>query len=523
LPPLIALDRHLGALLGDAGWRAALAASVRPFVEAQRWFTGKARRVSAVDLADWGQLPGSAPGFIVLLDVAYVDGGTERFFVPLGAARGAAAERLLREAPAAVVARSTLEGDGVLRVLHGLIEDGAVPALLRALTTGTPVPLARGTIAAAPTRALADLLGDIAPDALSARRVSGEQSNSSFVFGDRLIMKVVRRLQPGVNPDFEVGRHLTEHSTYTGVPRLAGGLEYVGADGRPTTLAVAHALVAGGHDAWEMSVARAHAWLSDVARQGASGGAPADYTAWATLLGRRTAELHLALASAHGNPAFVPEPIGHEGLVRLAGEMRDHGAAALDVLARAADAVPAALAADVERVLTHRDALLDRLGAIVGLSPALARIRVHGDFHLGQVLATPGEVAIIDFEGEPLRPIEERRAKQLAVKDVAGMLRSFSYAAYAAAFALVGDEVTALARLEPAALAFDAAAGGAFLAAYRATAADAPFLPAGEAAFDALLAAHLTDKALYELVYELNNRPAWLRIPLRGVLGMIDV
>jgi len=199
----------------------------------------------------------------------------------------------------------------------------------------------------------------------------------------------------------------------------------------------------------------------------------------------------------------------------------------------AAAGVPAALAPDVTRVLAGRDALLGRLDALAGLPPALARIRVHGDFHLGQVLTTPGEVAILDFEGEPLRPIAERGAKQLALKDVAGMLRSFSYAAYAAAFAEAGEDAAALARLEPAAFAFDTMAGDAFLSEYRSAAGNAPFLPAEDEGrrdggaggrssdFDTLLAAFLIDKALYELVYELNNRPAWLRIPLRGVIQLL--
>jgi maltose alpha-D-glucosyltransferase/alpha-amylase len=505
---------------GTALDEATLTGMVGRFVERQRWFTGKAWRIATVDAADWGWLPAAATGAILLLDVGYEDGGTERFFVPVSVAEGEAAGHVRQETPALVVAPTGDRPDGVL---HGRIEDDIAPAMLSMLATSATMALARGRLEAVPTRAFPAVMGGAAPTALAARRVSGEQSNTSVLFGDRLVMKVIRRLQPGVSPDVEVGRHLTERVAFTGSPRLAGWIDHVADDGTRTTLVVAHEFVAGGRDSWETSVEAARAWIASVGAGEGLGGAEralAGYARWAQLLGRRTAELHTALA-AGDDPAFAPEPAGRDGLAALAADLQAHGAAALDALAGALPGLPAAVTPDAVRVLASRDDLLGRLAGVRTVSPALARIRVHGDYHLGQVLATPLDLAILDFEGEPLRPVEERRTKQLALKDVAGMVRSFGYAAYAALFAEAGEDPAALARLEPAALAFEGVARTAFLEAYRAATAGARFVPRDDAAFGTLLAALVADKALYELVYEINNRPAWLRIPLRGLAATI--
>jgi maltose alpha-D-glucosyltransferase/alpha-amylase len=244
------------------------------------------------------------------------------------------------------------------------------------------------------------------------------------------------------------------------------------------------------------------------------------YLPVARLLGERTAELHVALASRADLPAFAAEPLAPDEPAELAAVMGGRAASVLDLLARQIARVPEPVRDLADRVLAARERILSRFGALARTDLSVARIRVHGDYHLGQVLRAGEEFVIIDFEGEPTRPLAERRRKQIAVKDVAGMLRSFGYAAYAGLFAWAGDRTDAVARLEPWAWMWQSWASAAFLDGYRAAAGRAPFMPQRDVAFDTVLHAFLLDKVLYELHYELNNRPTWVGIPLSALRRM---
>jgi len=245
------------------------------------------------------------------------------------------------------------------------------------------------------------------------------------------------------------------------------------------------------------------------------------YLGSASTLGRRTAELHQTLARA-SEPAFAAEPLAGEALDALARDMCAHAGAALDVLQKRAATLTEAARVQADAVLTARDSLLGRFDAIRRLDSAGVRIRIHGDYHLGQVLRTEEDFVILDFEGEPARSLAERRAKHSPLKDVAGMVRSFSYAAYAALFAFTLHTPDDYALLEPWADTWSRWAADAFLTAYRSTVGASPMVPSGDA-FVALLRAFVLEKALYELAYELNNRPDWVRIPLTGIRKLIGV
>jgi maltose alpha-D-glucosyltransferase/alpha-amylase len=246
----------------------------------------------------------------------------------------------------------------------------------------------------------------------------------------------------------------------------------------------------------------------------------AGYLEQAALLGRRTADLHLALASAAGDPAFEPEALTTEQCRTLAQDMRGHALAAFAALGASLDRLPVPVAEAARQVIAAPRSFLSAFDQLAGLDPAVSRIRIHGDYHLGQVLCAAGDLAIVDFEGEPLRSIEERRRKQPAVKDLAGMLRSFSYVAHAALFERAGDRQDELARLEPWAGRWQGWASDAFLRAYLEEAGASPFVPRSSIVRNVLLRAFLLDKACYELSYELSARPDWLRIPLVGMLAL---
>ena len=244
------------------------------------------------------------------------------------------------------------------------------------------------------------------------------------------------------------------------------------------------------------------------------------YLTGATTLGRRTAELHAALTGEPGSP-FAPEPLDRDALGALANQMRAHGDAALDLLAARALSLDEVSRGKAEEILAERDALLARFDAIRGLDAAGMRIRVHGDYHLGQVLRTEEDFVILDFAGDPAQSIEERRTKQSPLKDVAGMIRSYGYAAYAALFAFAVHAPDDYALLEPWAGTWERWATDAFVKGYLAAAGETPVLPDRGTALTTFLSAFVLDKALRELGYELHSRPDWVRVPLAGVHKLI--
>jgi trehalose synthase-fused probable maltokinase len=374
-------------------------------------------------------------------------------------------------------------------------------------------------------------------------RMEREASPSAKPAGDRsaerldLALKVFRRIEPAINPEYEVSRYLSERG-FPRTPRLAGALEYLRPSLSPGTLAVAQHAIGHQGSAWDFTIDELRRFYERVAARPAvpqddpSTGSPANgaffhalaayYLQNAELLGRRTAELHNMLAQGRDD-AFAPVRMDSGRLAATAQAMLDHAKETLEALDRRLQQVPEPSRSHAEAVVARRDALLSRLDAVRNTDRAGFAIRIHGDYHLGQILHVEEDFVILDFEGEPARPIAERRTKHSPIKDVAGMVRSFGYAAYAALFAFTTHAPDEYAALEFWADTWQEAAARSFTNGYLATlAADhtARFAPEGEA-WARLLDAFLLDKALYEVGYELNHRPDWVRIPLLGIRKLI--
>ena len=439
----------------------------------QRWFGSKSRRIVSVSVEDRVPL---AHGEVTVVGVRLDDGTVDRYAVPLGA------------------------GAEVVDAL----DDGAFcHALLELVADGGRAPGKGGMLVAQRTRAFPAAL----PRSLAARRLPGEQSNTSVVFGHTLILKHFRRLIDGVNPELEMTQFLTERTPFRHTPRLAGALEYRAPRGFTATLAVVQEFVPDARDGWEWMLDELAGVLQDApdeepddrslrARAGSSLSALGR-------LGARTGELHRALASDRTDPAFAPEPIDQRDLTTWAAEIVRRIDAARALVGRAG--------ADIPTPDLLRSALASALAGLDGRE----KIRLHGDYHLGQTLYAPAthDFVIIDFEGEPLRPLAERRAKQAALRDVAGLLRSIDYAAVTACRDAGGGPAA-----ETWSRVWSAEAAQAFLDAYHAAAGHARFLPATERASAAASAAFELEKAAYEVVYEANTRPDWLATPVRGLL-----
>ncbi len=441
------------------------------WLQEQRWYGTKSQAIAAIEVQDAVTLAADPAIVLVLARVRLADGRDERYQLVLRFADGDA----LDDDRAPVIQRTT-----TATVLDALVDPDRARVLLTAIDAETALDGDRGRF----SFHRGDYTGPL-DTAGVARPMGVEQSNSSIVFADT-VLKVFRRLEPGVNPELEVLRFLTRHG-YPNIAPLRGWSDYQG-PGTRATLAVAQRFVAGARGGWEMALERI-------------GSDPDGLLTALAELGRVTAELHNALASDSGDPDFAPTPPDGHALAAAIAEID----------------------ADVQRVFAHLPED-DRLAAIAGRGEELRgllasasrsatggrAIRTHGDYHLGQTLRTPEGWVIIDFEGEPARPLAERRAKRSPLRDVASMLRSFAYAA--AATEMAGGSAAA---------GFEARARHAYLNAYLGVV-HPILLPDGDVAVTALLSLFELEKVVYELRYELDNRPDWVPIPAAGIRRLLE-
>jgi maltose alpha-D-glucosyltransferase/alpha-amylase len=497
-----------------------LEAQVLPeYLPKRRWFAAKGERLEGARLTAIATLPGTGSAVVMAEVEARLPGRTERYALPLAGIEDTDGVGPL----AAQLALSRLrQGRRVGYLTDAFADDRMPTAVVAALRAGVELPAGEdGAIRFRGTSRLAELA---LPENPAIRRLSAEQSNSSLILGESVVLKVIRRVSPGIHPEAEMTRHLTE-AGFANIPPLLGEVVRTSPDGTPHLLMIVQSFVRNQGDAWGWT----QDWLARAVDEAALTDTPAEdpfagYLSFASALGRRLAELHAVLARPAEDAHFAPE--------RATEADRDAWAAgalaqldpALDLLAGRGRDVPAEEAALAAGLLARRDALRGAVRRLARAADGALKTRVHGDFHLGQVLVAQGDAVIVDFEGEPARPLEERRAKGSPLRDVAGLLRSLDYAA---AFA-TANEASATATAAPterraALLArWREEAAEAFLSAYRAVAAEAPdpWVPAEAEA--PLLDLFLLEKAGYEVRYEAANRPAWVGLPLRGLAALAD-
>ncbi|MGH7948968.1 MAG: putative maltokinase, partial [Candidatus Binataceae bacterium] len=546
--PTLAITNPLDAYLRGAG-RTELERALVRYLPYCRWFRSKARNIRTVHFADVIPLGnGTGSPCLTLVNVEFGQSDAETYVLPLAMATDDQAREIRANHPAEVIAELRLGERN--RSTEGVMFDAvADPAfareLLRTIERRRHVRSSAGEIIASSSQRYSELRP---PAETVPRPLRAEQSNTSIVFGEKLILKLFRRLDVGINPDLEVGRFLTERASFANTPPVAGWIEYQVDRAEPRTLAIAQGYVANRGDAWEYTqrdlvryYERAAAKITQLPPLPADGpvnllDSPGPdeetshrigaYLESARLMGERVASLHLALVSDAENPEFAPEPYSalyrrstYQSMRNQLGQVFRQLESRMSTLAQK----PRPL---VQRLLAHRARISECFEAFLKHSITVPRMRCHGDLHLGQILRTGSDFVIIDFEGEPARSLADRRRKRCGLRDVAGMLRSFHYAALVTLFdevergALGNADVQAL---EPWARLWHIWCSWAFLRGYLKAAGESPIVPADRSELRVLLDAFQMEKAIYEVGYELNNRPDWLRIPLHGIEQILNL
>jgi maltokinase len=441
-------------------------------VQGERWFGAKAQEVTQAHVLDSAVLRTQTPLAVsAVVEIRFHAGTHELYQLLFG----------FRPADENWTSGTIARVDG-WTAYDGLADPTVSRELVHLMRADTSLPTGEGTLAFRPVE-----LRAFGPDLSEPRPIGVEQSNSSVVFGDELILKMYRRLEAGINPELELLRFLTERE-FPNIPALAGWFAY---NGRvmDSTLGILQRFVPDAKDGWELA-------LDELGRD------PQGFLARLRRLGEVTGELHTALASDASDPDFSPEEPSSESIALLTATVDEE---IESIFLDLPEVEP------LEAIAGRGEEVRERLRQISNVGSVGRVIRHHGDYHLGQVLWDGSDWLLLDFEGEPARPLAERRRKRSPLRDVAGMLRSFAYAASAAELTRGIDVPEG----------WEGRARDEFLAGYYERVDRSVVPPRGDAT-DKLLAVFELEKAVYELRYELNHRPDWVRIPVAGIVRLLN-
>jgi maltose alpha-D-glucosyltransferase/alpha-amylase len=497
----------------------------------QRWFGSKGRTLRRVTLRDCAPLREEEPiSLLTFIQIEYEGGSPELYSLPLVLHTQDTGNDALTKDQARILAVIDAP-TGTAFLCDAFAEERFCKELFACIAHARRLPSAAGVFTCKNTQV------NTHQQVSAARRITAEQSNTSIIYDNALILKSFRKLENGVNPDFEISHFITTRTQFKNIPLVAGYIEYADQSGFEATVAMLQNFVVNRGDGWKYTLEHLKTFYQ-AARQEAArrpSDKPADiqhfseefsrpYLQEVAKLGRITGGLHNALASDGSHPDFAPEPVAANDVEQWIAAITDHISTVISTIKRNLSAYPPAIQNEAAKVIQNQPLYAEKARDLLFLKEsAVNKIRYHGDYHLGQVLKTADDFIILDFEGEPARTLSQRRAKHSPLKDVAGMLRSFNYAAYAALFDLAATTAVDMALLERWGEAWERLACRSFLAGYleETLAQGASFLPASRELIDRMLAVFELDKAIYELNYEINNRPNWFKIPLKGIQRVI--
>jgi maltose alpha-D-glucosyltransferase/alpha-amylase len=559
--PTLVVNDQWQTVFSQPELKATLESSLRDYLYTCRWFGGKSRTIQSAQITEIIPVSdtnlGSSPstpteGQIIWLHLDYIQGDPETYLLILAYAESEQALQIQAEMPQAVVARLQVQGHSEVGVLFDALADkNFLTFPLNAIANHRSYKGQKGQLVATAT--------DIFPKSVAATDLEpslmkGEQSNTSINYGDRFILKLFRKVEEGINPDLEIGRFLTQKKRLEHFASIAGALEYRRPKAQAMTLGILQEFIPDTLSTWDYTLDRLRDYFEAVVvQQSDLSEAPlpkaslldlqatkaslldlqemelpalatltiGSYLSSAQLLGQRTAELHIALASDSDNPDFAPEAFSSFYQRSIYQSARNLTGQVMLLLKKQLKQLPPETQTLAQAVLNRQDQIMGRFQLVLNQKITALRTRCHGDYHLGQVLYTGKDFIIIDFEGEPARNLSERRMKRSPIRDVAGMLQSFNYAANMALRNEIESGMitqNALPIMEQWAQYWYSWVSATFLKSYLATASVDSFLPKTKSELQVLLDAYVLEKVIYELGYELNNRPDWVEIPLQRIL-----
>jgi len=511
-----------------------------------RWFGGKARKIRKIRIIEDIAI-GKRPfiSHLIFLRIIYIEGLADTYLLPISFLHGEEADKMIENSPHMVILRiRTGETEGI--IFDSVYNENFRKNILSVIMNRDTLKGTQGQLFAYPGKILKSMGGKTL--LLETSQVlKTEQSNTSLLYGNKLYLKLFRRIDEGINPDLEIGRFLTEKACCDHVSPFAGALEYRIPKTDPVIIGMLQAFVENQGDAWTYTVDAIERYLErafsksreiqelpearlslldihfhDIPTilQELIGG---DYLDRASLLGKRTAELHLALSSDKELRSFSPEPFSmlyqrsrfqsmQTLTKRVFGQLKTN-------LNHFSDDVKE----DALMILEREKVIIDFFKAFLKKKMVTMKIRIHGDYHLGQVLYTGNDFVIIDFEGEPARSLSERRLKKSPLVDIAGMIRSFHYAAYYSLFHLALKDLKDTNELQKWADLWYFYVSGIYVNSYIETVRLGNLLPEDHEELELLLKLFLLEKVVYEIGYELNNRPDWITIPFRGLKHLLEI
>jgi maltose alpha-D-glucosyltransferase/alpha-amylase len=491
------------------------------YLPQQRWFSSKNAVIESCRLVSSAVMGASGEALLTVVEARSIGAPLAKYFLPV-VAHWTSVQNVQSAMQSYIVAKLRQGAqEGV--VFDAAADESFALMLLDHIEAGRRISASNGTIVCTPTAAYAEVRRPSPP---VVRLVGREQSNSSIQIEDHVVLKLYRSLGAGNETEIEMGRFLTEVARFPNAPPLLGFMALEDAQGAVTPLAVVHGYVRNQGDGWSQTLTYLGQFLDECAllpteEVEARSAQHTVYLDRMRQLGRRTAELHRALATDSDDPAFRPEPMTTADLEAWRSAAEAEARAALTALRAGLGGLEEPVRTDAERLLAGSEEILRRIAAQAPQQLDAVKTRVHGDYHLGQVLVVQQDFMIIDFEGEPRKTAEERRRKQSPLRDVAGMLRSFDYAAWAALPRVIQDHPQRRDFLQRQALAWRDQATVAFLDAYEQAIAGCPCYPTDVQAARRMLSVFMIEKIFYELQYELASRPAWVGIPIRGAMAFL--
>jgi maltose alpha-D-glucosyltransferase / alpha-amylase len=523
---------------GDPGWWLTAAGSrfvdreLAAYIKNSRWFRSKTRVALSISVLDVVTLPGENLGQLLIVGFNFTEGSRELYALPVRIVSGEDARTAEVEYPAAVIARVGQNGD---LLVDAIVSQPFHHVLLDLISESRTLVGRTGKIVSSKSSRLLELATDGLPQESKILKV--EQSNSSIIYGTKIYLKLFRKLEEGINPDLELTKQLTEKCGFDHAPYYLGDIQYVAPGQDPASLVMIQSYTASEQDGWSHTLGAVGRYFERVLAEPNLPPAPS-IALWdeipssfaslidgahldtVRLLGERSAEMHLALASDTESPAFAPESFSLQHQRSVFQSIRSETKQTLALLTRMENSLEERSKELASEVLRCAGLLANCHDYLLREPIDTKKIRIHGDYHLGQLLFTGKDFIILDFEGEPGRPIGDRRLKRSALIDVAGMLRSFNYAAHHGLLESRTVRPIDQPTLEAYAYLWSTRASQVFVKAYLERAGTAPFIPKDQGDLRQLLRSFLILKALYELRYELNNRPNWVAIPLRGLFSL---